>query len=229
MKRFIVLSFVFLGLGFFELSGGFDFDPASARASAIEARQDRDAARLAELPISTVAQNIATAAPITQEVATSIPVEGSSDEVTQNSLNLVSFAAATQPAPTVEPEITAPEATALQTTPLSEIAEAVASEPEPLSIAALESEPAETTRAIFAGNTLSSSSSAPADVPDIRAIKGSLVNMRSGPGTDYDVVDQLSQNTRVEILTDTGNGWVELRPVDGGTTGWIAEFLLTSG
>jgi len=30
-------------------------------------------------------------------------------------------------------------------------------------------------------------------------------------------------------LQDPGNGWVKLRPLDGGPEGWMAEFLLTSG
>jgi uncharacterized protein YgiM (DUF1202 family) len=104
---------------------------------------------------------------------------------------------------------------------------------------ALAPTPADTTLAglgsvAFPGTTIRASSSdasaqSLADVRDIRTVKGERVNMRSGPGTDYDVVDQLAQSTRVEVLTDDGNGWVELRPVDGGPTGWIAAFLLSGG
>lgn len=38
MKRFILLSFGFLGFAFYELSGGADFDPVAARDAALQAR-----------------------------------------------------------------------------------------------------------------------------------------------------------------------------------------------
>ena len=53
-------------------------------------------------------------------------------------------------------------------------------------------------------------------------VPGSMV--RTCPGS---IPSKLEQATEVEVLTDAGNGWVELRPVGGGATGWIAEFLLT--
>jgi uncharacterized protein YgiM (DUF1202 family) len=64
---------------------------------------------------------------------------------------------------------------------------------------------------------------------DIRIVTGSLVNLRSGPGTNYEVVDQLARDTEVEVISDQGNGWVELRPVDGDITGWMSDSLLTKG
>lgn len=53
--------------------------------------------------------------------------------------------------------------------------------------------------------------------------------MRSGPGTSYDVVTRFGRNTAVEVLEDSGTGWVRLRPAEGGPSGWIADFLLTGG
>lgn len=64
---------------------------------------------------------------------------------------------------------------------------------------------------------------------DIRAVAGTRVNLRGGPGTSYAVMGQLTQNAKVEILADPGTGWVKLRPLAGGPTGWMADYLLTSG
>ena len=82
---------------------------------------------------------------------------------------------------------------------------------------------------IFSGTTTQASSFAVSPPRDIRAITGTSVNMRAGPGTGYDVVTRLGPETQVEVLQDDGAGWVKLRPVDGGPEGWIAEFLLTKG
>lgn len=64
---------------------------------------------------------------------------------------------------------------------------------------------------------------------DIRAVTGNRVNVRGGPGKGYDVVNRMTRGQEVEILSDPGTGWVKLRPLDGGTVGWMADFLLTSG
>lgn len=62
---------------------------------------------------------------------------------------------------------------------------------------------------------------------DIRAVNGDLVNMRNGPGTNFSVLARLNRDTRVEVLADPGDGWVKLRPLNGGPAGWMADYLLT--
>lgn len=64
---------------------------------------------------------------------------------------------------------------------------------------------------------------------DIRSVTGNRVNVRGGPSTDYGVVSKLVRGDEVEILEDTGNGWVRMRPVNGGPVGWMADFLLSEG
>ena len=214
MKRFILLSFAFLGIGFYQLSGGAGFDPEANRLAQIDARQDRNATRVAALP------EAAAAAVMVAAASSNARSEEPAPQVSRAALNLVSFETVTQPTET-SPQATVPE-------PSSAAISELAAEQE-LSLTALESAPTTGQTVAFAGNSIAANSGEALDELDIRTIKGSLVNMRSGPGTDYDVVDQLSQATRVEVLTDTGNGWVELRPMDGGATGWIAEFLLTDG
>ncbi len=61
---------------------------------------------------------------------------------------------------------------------------------------------------------------------DYRFVIGTRVNMRAGPGTDYDVIGQLVQGDRVDVLEDPGAGWV-LLDTDAGQ-GWMADFLLTT-
>ena len=62
---------------------------------------------------------------------------------------------------------------------------------------------------------------------DIRSITGESANMRSGPGTDFETVDQLTRGTDVEILGQRG-AWVELRDLNTGQTGWMADWLVTA-
>ena len=52
------------------------------------------------------------------------------------------------------------------------------------------------------------------------------MNVRGGPGTNFDVVGKLTRGTEVEVLAENVDGWVEMRSVDGATLGWMADFLL---
>ncbi|MFK7753542.1 MAG: SH3 domain-containing protein [Sedimentitalea sp.] len=61
---------------------------------------------------------------------------------------------------------------------------------------------------------------------DIRVVNASRVNLRAGPGTDHSVVTKLTRDARVEVLSDGGDGWVQLRVVASGREGWIADYLL---
>lgn len=202
MKRFIFLSFAFLGLGFYELSGGADFDPIAARNDAVLARGGVD--------LSTEPSGAETGE--TVQLAQSAPLP----EVTQVSLNLTSLRDVLErdDAPVVEatPAI-APTAGAASVTPVTFTAN------DDVVLPSL----------IFPGNTSRASSDEVVNPRDLRAISADRVNMRGGPGTGFDVVTQLERNTQVEVLQDDGSGWVKLRPVDGGPEGWIADFLLTSG
>ena len=64
---------------------------------------------------------------------------------------------------------------------------------------------------------------------DIRAVTSNRVNVRGGPGTNFDIVGKLVRGAEVEILSDAGTGWVEMRSLDGQTIGWMADFLLSDG
>ncbi len=62
---------------------------------------------------------------------------------------------------------------------------------------------------------------------ETRVVSGNRVNVRGGPGTTFNVVGRLVRGDEVEVLEDTGTGWVRFRSVDNDTQGWIADFLLT--
>ena len=57
-------------------------------------------------------------------------------------------------------------------------------------------------------------------------VTGTTVNVRAGPGTSNPVVTQVSFGEAAEILTDTSEDWVQIRPQGGETTGWIATRFL---
>ncbi|MCV3271595.1 SH3 domain-containing protein [Roseobacter sinensis] len=205
MKRFILFSFAFLGLAFYELSGGSDFDPVTARNDAVLARSgvDLTAEPSADQSGDTVQLAQADAVP----------------EVTRVSLNLTALGDVLEresaPARTTEP-LPTPEPNAASVTSVT------FSRDNDVVLPSL----------IFPGTTARASSDAvgaAADPRDLRSVTADRVNMRGGPGTAFDVVTQLDRNTKVEVLQDDGSGWVRLRPLDGGPEGWIADFLLTRG
>ena len=190
MIRFILLSFVVMAVGFYELSGGADFDPDAARLSAIEARQARDTARRDALP-----GPVYFAAPVSAEPQTD-------DTVTRTSLNLVSFASVVDaPDPDdVTPPVVVPRMADRETAPEVTVERLAAAQEEPLSLAALEA-PDDQPSVAFAGSSIVASSTDIGPEKSLRSIKGTRVNMRSGPGTQYDVVAQLTQSAQVEVLT----------------------------
>lgn len=66
------------------------------------------------------------------------------------------------------------------------------------------------------------------DPADIRYVSGNRVNMRNGPGTNYQVLVQLQRGSETEVLQSPGDGWVKIRVAGSGRIGWMAERLLTT-
>lgn len=202
MTRLIILTFAFLGFAFYYLSGGAEFEPSKQRLTDVTAAPLKADAPADELPARA----------------------GLASEVTRVSLNLTSVdevltGGTTQPARIVTPlpdddAEPAPEAVTLQIPQSSEVAAIIPS---------LVDGADETTAARLAPLE---EASTPA-VTDIRAVSGNRVNVRGGPSTGFDVVNSLVRGDEVEVLEEDGAGWVRMRPLDGGTEGWIADFLLT--
>lgn len=58
---------------------------------------------------------------------------------------------------------------------------------------------------------------------DTGVVAGSVVNVRSGPGSSYQVAGNLYQNTEVEVL-ESSSGWYKISK--GSLVGWVSESLL---
>ena len=56
-------------------------------------------------------------------------------------------------------------------------------------------------------------------------IASDFINVRSGPGLSYEVVDALKRDEQVEVISTSGD-WLEVK--HNGQTGWIASWLTTS-
>jgi len=56
-------------------------------------------------------------------------------------------------------------------------------------------------------------------------VTGSTVNVRSGPGLDYGVVDQVARGTRLQI-GESNSGWYQIA-LPSGKDGWIAGWLVS--
>jgi hypothetical protein len=61
---------------------------------------------------------------------------------------------------------------------------------------------------------------------DIREVTGNRVNLRRGPGTNFNTVGKLLRGDKVRVLSEE-NGWTKLRVVETGRIGYMADFLLT--
>lgn len=173
MKSYVWVTFAFMGLAFYHLSGGADFEPAAERS------------------------------PIFAAVEPSVPV------------------AATAVAPVPQVQIT--DVTAVQSPPVVQVSlrsNATTADPEPRTDASAE-----------LAAILTQAVNVPAEVQmqkDLRAVSGSRVNMRQGPGTEFSVIETLAQGTEVEVLEIDATGWARLLVVSTQKEGWMAERLLTS-
>lgn len=222
MKRFILLSFGFLGWAFYEMSGGADFEPASARlapapaivVSAVDATQTEDAAPAAATTetvvdtdppapreVTRVSLNLTTLEEATDEeeetsdVVATVPAETNIDPETGVALNTgLSLSSADTPA--IIPSLIAPNDTG----------------------AALTQDASAQGGAAQASITNA--------IADIRTVSGNRVNVRGGPGTNFDIVGRLVRGDSVEIIEDNGNGWVLMRALNSDEQGWLADFLL---
>ena len=69
----------------------------------------------------------------------------------------------------------------------------------------------------------------PQIITDLREVAGEWVNMRSGPSTNYAVLDTLPLGTQAEVIELSQNGWARIRIIETDQIGWMAERLLTRG
>lgn len=202
MVRFMVVTFAFLAWAFYVMSGGAEFDPDRARLE--NAKND---------PLM----------PVAKAEAGTRQLPGRNVEVTRVSLNLTSV----ENVQSAASEVPVPQQVAVPTrAAMATNGDAPATIPSLVQGATPEPVPAAADAANSGSIAVSVTSETAAD---IRVVSGSRVNVRNGPGTNYGVVDTLIRGDRVEVLDDSGSGWVRMRATDGGTVGWMADFLLTEG
>ena len=69
--------------------------------------------------------------------------------------------------------------------------------------------------------------SAPTPVTEnLHYVTGNRVNLRSGPSTGDGVVAQLLRGARAELLAEAGDGWVQIRDIESGNSGFMAARFL---
>lgn len=203
MSRFVMLSFAFLGWGYYELSGGADFKPPERPQPVAETKTETPPERI-------------TAASLTSRPVLTRRAETSSPERPAADPNLRARVAAKQLA----------SASAVLASTGSAFSEAP--QGGTLQLASLEGGLSAITAAPAADTP--ETAAATTEIPrteDRRRIRASRVNMRQGPGTRYPVITRLLGGDEVIVIEDSGTGWLHLRAPDKGQVGWIAASLVS--
>ncbi len=204
MTRFIVLTFGFLGWGFYEFSGGADFEPQTR--SEVEARIVQAAAQEAPaIEIPTRNANISL-----------ISVSAEPNTVRETNFRTAPQAAThaveglVQASLNVEPEAAPKEEVFL----FESLVEGAPTAEDLLGAAqASEADAIAETRA--------------EETHNLWEVAGRRVNMRAGPSTGHGVIVTLTQGTELDILEVGIDGWAQVRVLETGAVGWMAERLLT--
>ncbi|MCZ4353221.1 SH3 domain-containing protein [Roseovarius aestuarii] len=229
MWRFVLISFGVLSFAFYELSGGSDYAPA----------QNSLQVAWADKPLFAVPE------PIDQQdvqlaAATSPQVDAQEAADAGDSRRAVNDALAAALEDTGEPEQVARADTTLasfatdfRTDQLGRVNVTLAAAAQGLATSQNAALGLSGVGAFSADTLVQDVRSIPLDqaLPakpaDIRSVTRTSANMRSGPGTDYETVDQLTLGAPVQIL-DEASGWVRLRDLETGQTGWMADWLVTA-
>lgn len=237
MKLFVILSFLFLGWLYWELSGGADFVPETA---ATETPAETPAEADVTLAVAEVPADGGEAAPLIASAVS--PAEAPAVEAPAEAEALQAAAALPAPAP----EAAAPEAPAVEVTRADSSLDTIAAAARPVlpegplapgeALAAIAPELAgriedAVAAALVApeaapegGTDVAAAGGAANGANGLRLVTGDRVNMRAGPGTGFEVVGQLVAGQRAEVLEAEGN-WLRVRG-EGGAEGWMsARFL----
>ncbi|MCF6234181.1 MAG: SH3 domain-containing protein [Rhodobacteraceae bacterium] len=219
MKRFILVSFAFLAVVFYQMSGGADFEPRVETIPSAAAAKITEAQSVAESltqplpkPDQVQAASLIARPPVTSSVTSSVTVP----LIEPTPVTFV------QPnGPVVEAAVSR-----VQNTP---VVPDIRPFSEPLVLASLEQGLAGLTSAEPVPESAPTLAAvAPVVVlADIREITATRVNMRDGPGTTFPVLARLSLGHEVEVLGNSGDGWLRLRTLPEQQTGWISASLVS--
>ncbi|WP_418594579.1 SH3 domain-containing protein [Ponticoccus sp. (in: a-proteobacteria)] len=223
MFRVMLITFGVLGWAWYELSGGSEFEAGDTGVTLMAAvpdtalgatpgpevtRADRSASDL-----SSVAPVREAAAPVRQPLPEPAKAVIAAEPVVP--ADPQKFAALLDAALPDEPEGNFDDAPVAEVMPVAGTARPAVAEPVVAETA-------------FAEPSVAEPAIAEPQRADLRVVVGSRVNLREGPATSYAVVTQLLQGEFVEVLDETGDGWVRLRAVDGNNEGWMAASLLVA-
>ena len=197
MTRLIVITFAALGWCFYVMSGGPDFEPRGLRAE--------QPVRIASVPNPSVAP--ARAEELVTNVAARIPT------------------VRVQPESAVEEvvEFVADDATLESFSTLSVFEDQSAN----ITLASLEDGVAGLTQITDeVQEDVAETPALPEPEKDIREISGTRVNMRDGPGTIYPIIGKATIGQQVEVLSESGTGWLRLRVLPQQQVGWVSASLV---
>ncbi|MFS4581234.1 SH3 domain-containing protein [Phaeobacter sp. C3_T13_0] len=229
MSRFVIASFLFLGWGFYEFSGGADFEPPkgpSAAADIAKATFSSDTGTgdaavrsrtiTAESLVSKVALRSAQEDGVIQSASTR-STRPAADPNLRTRVAMEQIAAVgdgigdSDAAFSVNKLAFQTDTDGAATLQLASLSEGLSALPV----------------AQAAANTDIQAQEVSETETDIRTITATRVNMRSGPGTVYPILKRLTNGEEVSVFEDIGTGWLHLRTVKGGTVGWIAASLVS--
>ncbi len=246
--RYVILSFLVMGWGYYALSGGADFVPERRIAAVNDTPLDQsphsppDASPVRQ-PVSLAGVAGAAQGDVATETATGADISTDLPVVTRIKLPASASSGGTPSAeasgtmrdtlagaPADEVAQDVPVFTSLSGTGAPSDADArVADRPvadRPVADSPIADRLAADPTNVQAGEeTLAQAVVSPRRDIDLRRVAGSAVNMRDGPGMGYVVIETLPADTEAEVI-ETENGWVYVRLMNG-TTGWVAARLLT--
>ncbi|MGY3438652.1 MULTISPECIES: SH3 domain-containing protein [unclassified Marinovum] len=236
MKTYIWLTFAFLGWGYYEASGGADFQPGNANAASNEVVAEASEIRPAAPARIALASDRSTRPGSTEhqlEAALLVALRNSSSDAIQpqtlsnaGNIQTVAFRAESD---TVAKTPRGPRhirVSAEVDAPSEDMFAAVTeSAPEATPRPRLRPANLETAQATTVVPTISTSGL----VEDQTMTKVvSRANLRLGPGTNFPVLDTLSGGSEVRVLRRTNDGWIKLKSSENGRIGWMADFLVAA-
>ncbi|HBS51143.1 MAG TPA: ligand-binding protein SH3 [Rhodobacteraceae bacterium] len=214
MTRFLILSFAVLGWAFWELSGGADFEPPARPERIAEAAEPApgNAPATPDLARREVAAE-RRVAPEPENTPPRAAVQSARAEAPPAQTPRLTAGLGQPSLPPADPNnpgmlVSLEQSRTQFATPLEHF------DPDAIP----EDEPAPTPEPVAAP-------AAPA--PDIREISGTRVNIRQGPGTIYPVITTLRLGDPVEVLSDSGTGWVRIRMGENRRLGWVSASLVS--
>lgn len=221
MWRFMLITFAVLGFAFWELSGGADYKPGVGSRQYAAAMDARDAAQSEALAAAQAERARPAAAGMSDSERTIATIQPATAKITVDGAQ-VTLASAGAAAPATD------RAKRLHLTLGGE----AATRP---SVATVKADPDKIARLVAAARVgrenpaavvVETAAAVQDDGRDMRKVRSERVNLRAGPGTDFAVAGKLTRGARVEVLEDTGDGWVRLEVEETGEIAWMADFLL---